>query len=210
MTPKTSDFLNRYTSLPVLLDILARRQITLLSPDSWEDKNDTFFVNEYKKRKELNTVLGVCFSSVRETFHHWKVFAPGSSGVCIEFSRRRILEKVKASDGFLGGNVKYHLISDFNTSEYTANDLPFIKRKPYNDEQEYRILYTHKTDDLTSIGLKIELSWIHKVTLSPNLPEPLFNSVKDVIENAGFSGLRISPSTLLENERWKELALRIR
>jgi len=32
--------LRRYTDLPALIDILARRQITLLSPSTWDDQND--------------------------------------------------------------------------------------------------------------------------------------------------------------------------
>ena len=206
MPEQRATFLNRYTSLPVLLDILVKKRITLISPDCWEDKNDNFFVEAYRKRLNLRTVLGVCFSSHRETFHHWKVFAPGMSGVCIEFSRRRIEEKVAATAGFRSGDVSYHLINGFDPARHCVEDLPFLKRKPYMDEREFRILFTDAENALTDIGLDIELDWIHHVTLSPNLPEPLCDSVKEIIRFAGFAQIDIRRSTLLENERWKNLA----
>jgi hypothetical protein len=32
--------LNRFTSLPIAVDVLYRKRITLLTPDFWEDEND--------------------------------------------------------------------------------------------------------------------------------------------------------------------------
>jgi hypothetical protein len=37
-------FLNRYTSLPILLDALNHKRMTLLSPESWEDRNDSYYI----------------------------------------------------------------------------------------------------------------------------------------------------------------------
>ena len=45
--------LHRYTSLPVLLDMLVNKRITLLDPASWEDRNDSFYVEKYKEIKKL-------------------------------------------------------------------------------------------------------------------------------------------------------------
>jgi len=76
--------LNRYTDLTALAGILSTSSITFLSPESWEDRNDAYNLAAYKMRKELATVLALCFSQGVETFYHWKAFAPGPSGVCIE------------------------------------------------------------------------------------------------------------------------------
>ena len=74
MKPK---FLNRYTTLPILLDMLWRKQITLLSPQSWEDRNDAYYLDRYQAERKLAAVLTLCFSAKSETFHHWRVFSHG-------------------------------------------------------------------------------------------------------------------------------------
>ena len=45
-----ADYLNRYTSLSVLLDLLSKRRIACLSPKKWEDRNDQHYMARYKKR----------------------------------------------------------------------------------------------------------------------------------------------------------------
>ena len=37
-------FLNRYSSLPIALDVLYKKQITLLSPETLEDRNDAHYL----------------------------------------------------------------------------------------------------------------------------------------------------------------------
>jgi len=83
-------FLNRYTSLPIALDVLAKKHITLLSPETWEDRNDAYYLERYRDERKLRSLLAICFSLHRETFHHWRVFSSGSSGVCIEFDKEKL------------------------------------------------------------------------------------------------------------------------
>ncbi len=75
-------FLRRYTDLPALIYLLNERKITLLDPKSWDDQNDAYFLALYKEKKNLRSVLALCFSQAPETYHHWRVFASGSSGAC--------------------------------------------------------------------------------------------------------------------------------
>ena len=35
--------LRRYTTLPALLDLLKEKQLTLVSPTAWADRNDSFY-----------------------------------------------------------------------------------------------------------------------------------------------------------------------
>ncbi len=67
--------LSRYTTLPVLLDMLERSCLTLLPPDSWDDRNDREVMLEYKRRRNSSCLLAVCFSQGEETIHHWSAFA---------------------------------------------------------------------------------------------------------------------------------------
>jgi len=51
---KTKDtFIRRYTSVAALIDILRRREIVLLDPQNWDDRNDRYFMKLYKDKKSL-------------------------------------------------------------------------------------------------------------------------------------------------------------
>jgi hypothetical protein len=80
--------------------MLWRKQITLLSPQSWEDWNDAYYLKRYQEAKELGTVLALCFSSEREKYHHWRVFSHGASGVCVEFNAKKFLAGIHGKKGF--------------------------------------------------------------------------------------------------------------
>lgn len=60
----------RYTDLPSLIQILMNRELTLLDPSSWDDKNDSYFISTYKEKKQLQSVLALCFTKKSETYHH--------------------------------------------------------------------------------------------------------------------------------------------
>lgn len=53
MGSRKPEILFRYTSLPVLLHMLQSRQITLLSPETWEDRNDAYYLDQYRQKKIL-------------------------------------------------------------------------------------------------------------------------------------------------------------
>lgn len=46
-----NDNLRRYTNLPSLLYMLTKKKITLLDPDTWDDKNDSWFLDIYTEEK---------------------------------------------------------------------------------------------------------------------------------------------------------------
>jgi len=82
-----SKYLRRYTHLPALLYMLNERKITLLSPATWDDTNDSHYLLRYKEKKKLKTVLALCFSQSDETYHHWRIFSGSAAGVCIRFDQ---------------------------------------------------------------------------------------------------------------------------
>src|SRR5262245_38587699 len=111
-TPVKPVVLNRYTTLPILLDMLHEKHITLLSPETWEDRNDAYYLERYQAQGKLSSVLAVCFSLRGETFHHWRVFSSGSSGVCIEFDKDMLLRSFAGKMGFRHRAVEYRWIQD--------------------------------------------------------------------------------------------------
>ena len=198
-------FLNRYTSLPIALDVLANRHITLLSPDTWEDRNDAYYLEQYKLKRKLGTLVAVCFSICSETFHHWKVFSSGPAGVCLEFNTQRLLQAFDQDRGFSTGLVEYCLIKDVKQKKPALKRWPFLKRRAFRDEQEFRILYESRTERLRSKSVEIELASIQKITLSPWLPAAVAKPVVRIIKQIdGCAKMDVRPSSLLDNAGWRK------
>jgi hypothetical protein len=201
--------LRRYTSVPALLHLLQNRKITLLSPASWDDRNDAFFMHQYKERAELKSVLALCFASAAETYHHWRVFTHGSDGVCITFRRDGLLAAFRKNSDVRAKNVRYKLIKELGAFRPTLSELPFLKRRPYEDEKEFRIVYIDKKEELEAKGFDIDLACIERVTLSPWMPKALADAVKSAIKSIpGCAKMNVYRTSLLENEAWKRSAMR--
>ena len=104
--------LNRFTTLPALLDLLRRRKIVLRDPSTWEDKNDVKIILEYKRQKKIPNLFAVCFCVGGETVHHWKTYADGISGCCIEFDKKRLLKCFRGVPGVRCRYVVYKRIEE--------------------------------------------------------------------------------------------------
>ena len=72
---QSSKPLRRYTSLPVLLDTLLNRRLTLVSYSTWKDANDRRSMEVYQETMHYAFVGAICLTEAPETFHHWQVFA---------------------------------------------------------------------------------------------------------------------------------------
>jgi hypothetical protein len=195
--------LNRYTSLPIALDVLVQKKITLLNPETWEDRNDAYFLERYREEMNLQSVLAICFSRHRETFHHWRVFSSGCSGVCIEFDKS-LLQSIPNQPAYRHGNVEYYWIKDLQKDKPRLDKWPFLKRKPFEDEREYRIIFETASESLRAHSIPINFGSIRKITLSPWLPKAVATSVMDVIRNIPeCAGLKVSCSALIDNAGWR-------
>lgn len=200
----------RYTNLASTLHILQNRCLSLLSPDTWDDRNDTYFMSEYKRLKSVKTILAICIADREETYHHWQVFSRGSDGVCIEFDRDKLLAAFDAA-GVTHRYVSYELITNVNTMrDVNLEILPFIKRWPYGDEREYRAVYVSAEEELPVFPVPIALAAIRRITLSPWLAPALVDPVKKTLKSLpGCGNLRIYRSTLIDNKQWQKLAGRV-
>ena len=205
LSPKNSDspILSRYTTLPVLLDILERSSITLLPPETWADRNDREVMLDYKSRQNLTCLLALCFSMGDETIHHWSAFASGSAGCRIDFHMPTLISTIADKNGIRHGKVIYKKINKLRAGDLANEKRPFIKRWPYRIEQEYRIIF--ESSDKADAGHKelpvsISMDCIRSITLNQETPESVFKSVKAQLGVK--SDKRISRSTLFENKAW--------
>ncbi len=138
--------LNRYTTLPMALDVLTQKRITLLSPDAWEDRNDAYYLERYQAEQRFRSVLAICFSTTSETFHHWRIFSHGASGVCLEFDKAKLLKSIGGKRGFRSGVISYHSFLHLRRNRPDIETWPFLKRKPFEAEAEFRVIYETKKE----------------------------------------------------------------
>jgi hypothetical protein len=203
ITKGKGERLSRYTSLPVVLDILTQKRITLLSPKTWEDHNDAYYLERYRREMKLGSVLAICFSMKGETFHHWRVFSHGSAGVRVEFDKAQILTAINGKRGLRYGTVKYRLIQHVEKRRPPLEDWPFLKRMAFRAESEFRIIYETE-DRLPYKNVSIELDAICTIVLSPWLPDSVSDSVIQCIRGIhGCRNLKVERSSLLDNDRWR-------
>ena len=196
--------LNRFTTLPVLLDLLQRKKLTLLDPKLWDDKNDSEIILEYKKRKKIKNIFAICLSCGDETVHHWKTFSHGTSGCVIEFDAIKLFKIIDKIDNLRHGKVVYKKLSEMENRNviHDVNQMPFTKRWPYRCEEEYRIIVETNSKE-TFFEIDITLDIIKRITISQQMPEPIYSTIKSYLKDLrGNPDSRINRSTLYENKRW--------
>ncbi|MER9567421.1 hypothetical protein [Mesorhizobium sp. M0571] len=200
----------RYTNLASALHILRNRCLTLLSPETWDDRNDAFFMSEYKRLRDVKSVLAICLADREETYHHWS--SPAGLTVCASSSIvTSYWLRSTGQKGVIHRYVTYELLSNANTMrDVDLQILPFTKRWPYGDEREYRAVFVSADDRLKAFLVPVELAAIKRITLSPWLAPALVDSVKDTLKLlAGCKGMGIYRSTLIDNKQWQKLAGRV-
>lgn len=197
------EYLRRYTELPSLIHMLTYCELTLLDPSSWDDKNDSFYLAQYKEKRKLRSVLALCFTKSKETYHHWRVFAHGSAGVCVTFKRSTIEQAIQSVPRLVLKDVDYLTVDEIKAARPTKTKLPFLKRFGFEPEREVRLLWDSKDDDVQSMPVPFTLSAITRITLSPWLHPSLSDEVKSTLKSIyGCQGLRIYRSTLISNAEW--------
>jgi hypothetical protein len=179
----------RYTNIAAAIDILARQELVLLDPISWDDRNDRHFMNLYKEYIGADGLYAACCTLSNETYHHWHVFG-GRSGAYLEFEKSELeahLKGLKKSGHRLRfEEVNYYTLNAIGEGKLTPEDMPFAKRWGFNAEEEYRIIAEGDADQITySIPLPVGL--IRKVVINSWLPEPVCPASGPVRQKRGFS-----------------------
>ena len=197
--------LRRYTNLPSLLCMLTNRQLTLLDPVTWDDRNDSYYLSLYTKKKNLGCTLALCLSEKNETYHHWSVFTSRENGVCIVFDREKLKAYLDAQKDIVHAPVKYMMLSEMPESKLTIEDLPFLKRYAFMDESEYRIIYPSH-DNISVKHLNISFDIIEMISVNPWAPDVFFKAIKETIRKiCGCENVKIGKSSLIDNKEWRRI-----
>jgi hypothetical protein len=202
---KLTKFIRRYTSISATIDILQRKELSLLDPQTWDDRNDRYFMNLYRESKKLGGLYALCASTSSETYHHWRVFTHSADGACIEIKRAPLEAELADVQGVRFQEVRYLRLEDvakLNTKD--RDQLPFVKRMGFQPEDEYRIIAETSDPQQAAIALEFPTSLIAKIYLNPWLPASVAETLTAVLRKIpGCSNLEISRSHLIDSARWK-------
>lgn len=196
--------IRRYTDLPSVLYMLRNKKLTLLDPISWNDKNDSYFLEVYKNRKQLSSIYALCFTEKNETYHHWSVFCSRENGVCIVFDRNKLIDHLSQQSGIISAPVEYRTIGDVGWPDLEIDELPFLKRWAFKDESEFRVIYSGESESEYTKDIPMPLSCIKKIFINPWIPNQLFIAIKETIKDIkGCKSLGVGKSRLIDNKSWK-------
>jgi hypothetical protein len=199
--------LKRYTELPYVLQVLQTRQLTLVNPNSWDDKNDSHFVQTFKEKNGFGSVLALCLTEAGQTYHHWRIFTQGASGACLFFDKEKLLSWINETGLITGREVKYQTLQKIRNKTPQVNDLPFLKRKAYEHEAEFRLLYSTKAKSVPFKSFDFPIEIIEGIYLNPWLPSATVNAIKQIIHKMdGFEKLEVLRATIITNDEWKQVA----
>lgn len=214
-------FLRRYMKLAHAIDLLATGKLAFLDPKTWTDKNDAYFINAYKAHGQFKSILACCFTQSSERHHHWERFAKpvreASKGpakvegdndtVCVVFDKEKLLASLPKTVHLRAGEVKYKEINEIKKASRIPADWPYLKRYPYRDEQEYRIIVESEARELDApLGLRISLKAIDRVVVGPFASLAKRDSMVARIKKAAGPrrSIRVSKTTILDNAQWRK------
>jgi hypothetical protein len=213
MKNRTNAKVYRYSSIAYVLDALARKEMTLLDPKSWADKNDSLYVDLYKQYRGAGAVFASCCTLSTETFHHWYVFGGTHAGAFIEYDRTE-LESCFKSLKAQGHKIRYAKVKYFTLGrvekDATLNSLPFLKRWGFQSEREYRVIV--ETDDESHLAYRIPIPMaaINRVVINPWLPDPVVETLRARIHSISeCANLTVDHSRLIDSDRWKAAGIRM-
>ena len=201
--------LRRYTSLPVLIDMLVNKRLSLVGYQTWVDVNDRYAMGLYQSSLHYGFVGAMCLTEAAETFHHWQVFAQGSAGVCIVFDKAKLEAMVPTTGHYMARSVEYlPLRKPDGLDASNIHRLPFLKRFGFRDEKEFRIIGYAVENDITAMHIQLSPQVVDRVVFSPLMPSALVASVsKLLLAIDGWSDLLIKQSRLTDNKAWQKSLL---
>ncbi|OBW61576.1 MAG: hypothetical protein A9181_00820 [Dehalococcoides mccartyi] len=203
MNNQKTEKLNRFTQFPNLVELLLSKKLVFSDPSHWEDQNDIASIKFYETQKHCKLRL-LCFCQAEETLHHWKTYAAGPYGCCIEFDKLTLLQDFQKFSNVLTQEVTYKRIKDLSTQGNTIkiDQYPFLKRKPYECDSEFRIIW-RKTDavDNEPTEVDLNLNCINRITLNSQIPTIFVHLLKKLIKDSNLE-INVNISTIYKNTTW--------
>src|SRR5690606_29258525 len=111
-----SDTRTLYRILPIkrLIQIYESKNLTLITPDMWEDPFEKYWLSLINPTHAVKTknVFGLCFSSRARSDALWRIYSPEMTGVRVALKmgalKQQLINTQTSHTGkFIIGNVEY-------------------------------------------------------------------------------------------------------
>ena len=160
-------------------------------------------MEQYRKKRNKKSILATCFCYGNESNYHWNAFSKEEDGCMIAFDFGKFVNHVAENyPDVCMGNVQYKYLQELD-EKIKLDDIPFIKRKPYACEKEFRFIQLFD-EEKTSFDIDFDLSFIKKIVLTQKLPDCIFRTIRKKIAEFGIPAQKITVSSILENRAWVE------
>lgn len=202
--------INKYIDIKYFLDIIKYRRITLTNIDNWDDKNDVYSIKKYIIAKKAKTALASCFTQKSDKYHFWKTYTNCDQGVRITFNKSRILDNLNNISDIHYSDVKYCIIK--NLKNISEDDLPFLKRRHYSDEKEFRIIKLFHDDVVANLFyINIDIDAIEEIVFNPWINDIMYDEFKSIIKyKYGLNRVEILKTGIIDFKYWKNAIDNIR
>jgi len=172
------------------------------NPDDWEDRNDAKFMKLYQDNKNWKEIRSLCFTMAYDRIHFWKGFANEGTGVRLLFNKEKLKKDISEAN-LVCRKVTYPG-NDEDISKYFLKDLPFLKRRHFEDEKEFRVVgELAQSKDTLIMGFKA--SSLVEILIDPRLEEPTAECVKKSIKcmcKGDLEGVEVLQSRMLYHDDW--------
>ncbi len=183
-TKENQQIISHFTSVENLFKILDKG-LKFSDASQWDDKNDKYGIDQYKKLQNGKNVLVLCFCDGSGNAYHWtrkhnqkKHNTLKNIQCSINFHKTNFFRYIESFE-----NVYEHQYVEYcrnkEVSQKTIEKIPYIKRKEYEIEKEIRILYIGEKKNVYIPIIK----YIQSITLEKVEDVSIEQNIKHRIEH---------------------------
>lgn len=204
-------WLKKYTKIKYLDSILTNKTLFLGDPASWEDKNDVACIEMYNHAMGAKTARVTCLTGAPDRFHFWHVFGKCAEGVCLWFDKNSLIEDIGRDESLICGDVEYKSIDCLKGKVLDVSKVPFLKRKQYKDENEFRVIrgITDKGSETDTFSFSPKS--LRRIYLNPWMPSSTVIEKQAEIKRSlskDLGHVKIRQSRAIKYQKWIEAVKR--
>lgn len=195
-----NEYIYKYIPLEYVLSMLKKKKLRIEGVKTWEDPYENFFLKEnffIDEKSQIDTdgvserIYGQCWTRKEESDAMWRIYSKGEGNaekkaVKVKVKVDSLFSLVYTEDNCMAttsiGSVQYvagedfekirkELVESINFNKAIEDSL-YIKRDPFEHEEEVRIIISHDTGHLEEEFLEFDIpdiSIFEEYVLDPRL-----------------------------------------
>lgn len=197
--------LKHYTSVSTLYKILDSG-FMFQDGKSWDDDNDRYTLQMYRDYISPQNVLALCFCDGAGNAYHWTALGkidsndPYSEIKCsIVLNKDTFLKHIDSVNGISHHEMMY--CKNNQVAEHQMEDLPYLKRKEFSVENEYRVIYMGDKSEFFLSGI---IPYIDKIVIGLCDKEDFDRIKQHIVTTSHINEAKITQNLLKGSEEWND------